>query len=151
MTDSEHTYEDPAESGSDAPPAFGGPPTVATYDQLRKKRRRTTRFTVHIEGDDGELVELSIRYQAISSTSYDKLQAAHPPTKAQQEKGSVYNTDTFGPALISAVSFEPKMTLAEATELWNSEDWSGGEVNTLFWNAMRLQATGLDVPFNAAD
>jgi hypothetical protein len=96
-------------------------------------------------------VSLGIKYLALPSDEYDELQAAHPPNTKERASGQNYHHTTFAPALVSAVSVIPKMTGDEATELFTSKTWSGGETATLFVNALRCCNAGTDVPFNARD
>lgn len=125
--------------------------TQATFASLRSKPRRKLTFPVHTIDEDGQSVELQVTYQAISSTAYDKLLEAHPPKSSERAKGAVYDVDSFAPALISAVSLNPAMTPEQAGEIYNSDEWSGGEIANLFTNALRVCNTGLDVPFNVRD
>ena len=151
MTDSEHHEDEHTEHVVVPPYALGGPRPAATFDQLMKKKRRTAEFTIPSVGDDGETVDLVMRYRAIGSSEYDRLIAAHPPTKEQQKNGAIYNSDEFAPALISAVSSEPKLTVEQAATLFRSDEWSSGEAGSLFINALRLQNAGLDIPFTGTD
>ena len=123
----------------------------ATYAALLGKPRRTMSFSVTTEDDDGEEIALTIKYQAISSKRYDDLVAEHPPTAKEKAAGSVYNVETLAPALIAAVSLVPTLTVAQATAIYKSASWSGGEIGNLFMNAIRVCNSGLDVPFNARD
>ena len=122
-----------------------------TYKDLMGKPRRALNFTVTSADEDGNATELPIKYQAISSKAYDDLQASHPPSSKDKAQGASYNVDTFAPALIAAVSCIPRLTLAEATEIHQSEDWSGGEIGNLFMNALLVCNSGFDIPFNARD
>ena len=123
----------------------------ATFASLSKKPRRTLSFTITSQDEDGEPITLSLKYRALSNLAYDELLAAHPPTGKQKQGGASYNVDSFAPAIISACSVVPLLTVAQAREVYTSEDWSGGEVSSLFINALRVNNAGLDVPFNAAD
>jgi hypothetical protein len=120
----------------------------ATFDQLMKKPRRVLTFTVYSLDDDGEEIALNLKYQAVPSKQYDQLQSEHPPSAKEKRDGAIYNVDTFAPALISAVSVVPKLSVEQATELYHSTEWSGGEIATMFLNALRVCNAGLDVPFN---
>ena len=122
----------------------------ATFDALLKKKRREDVVEIKSVGDDGEDLTLLFRMRAIGSRDYDDLVAKYPPTSEQKKQGAIYDHDRFGPALISAVAVSPSLTIDEARQLWNSEDWAGGEVGALFLGALRLCNAGLDVPFNAA-
>lgn len=128
--------------------ANGGP---ATFEALRSKPRRTLKFNVYTVDADGEEVALGVKYQALSSKQYDDLVSEHPPSQKERAQGAVYNVDTFAPAIIAAVSVEPKLTVEQATELYKSQEWSGGEITSLFLQALKVCNAGLDVPFNARD
>ena len=124
---------------------------VATFEQLKRKPRRQLTFPIALADEDGEAVTVTMKYQAISPKAYDELIAANPPVGKDKVDGQPYNIDTFAPALIAAVSLEPKLTYEQAKEIYSSPDWAGGEITTLFINAQRVCNTGLDVPFNARD
>lgn len=113
-------------------------------DLLKSKRKRSR--TVEIEVN-GEKVELT--FQAISYKELDKLQAQHPPTQEQRIAGAAFNRATFPPALVAACSVEPKMTYADARDIWESDEWSTGELNALFDVVSGLCMQGLDIPFTA--
>ncbi len=121
----------------------------ATLDDLLKKKRRETTVTLPTTDDAGNLIELTLRYRAIGSQEYDDLVAKHKPTPQQKAEGATYNIDTFAPALISAVSLDPALSVQDATALYTSPEWSGGEIGGLFLAALRLCNAGLDVPFSA--
>lgn len=123
------------------------PATVG--DLLKKKPRRTT-VTIPSVDDDGKTIELQLLFQAISSRDYDDLISKHRPTSEQKKEGAAYNVDTFAPALISAVAIEPAISLDEAKAIYDSDEWSGGEIGGLFLEALRLCNAGLDVPFTVA-
>lgn len=119
----------------------------ATFADLQTKPKRTREVVLKVPDEDGEIIEFVVTLKAVGSKAYDDLVAKHPPTREQKADGGTHNPDTFGPALISACSFEPSMTPNEAAELWNSEDWSRGEVMELFMAAVEVCSKGLDVPF----
>jgi hypothetical protein len=125
----------------------GSVPTASVEELLAKPRRKLT-FQLTIEGEDGHPLTRTIVYQAISGPDYDALLEEHPPTSKQREDSAVFNIDTFAPALISAVSLQPKLTYEQAEQLYKDPSWSGGEIGTLYFNAQRVCNAGLDVPFN---
>lgn len=128
-------------------------PTFATIDQLIKKPQRVKTIPVSVLSDSGDVIEVALKVRAIGSREYDDLLAAHPPTAKQKKEDSAtpYNPETFPPALIAACASEPAMTVEQATEIWESEHWSRGELTTLFFGCMEVNAKGLDVPFNESD
>lgn len=126
-------------------------PRFATFDQLRAKPRRKLTFPVHTVDEDGEEVILQMTYKALTNREYDDLVEQYPPTPKEKNLGAQYNILTFSPALVAAVSFEPRLNLEQAKEIFSSDTWSGGELATLFINAQRVCNSGLDVPFIARD
>ena len=96
---------------------------------------------------DGDEVELT--FQAISSSELDALQGKHAPTIEQKSRGFAFNPTTFAPALVAACSYEPKMTLDDTTEIWESEAWSMGELNQLFDTCSTLCMEGMTIPFSS--
>lgn len=123
----------------------------ATFDLLMAKPRRSLTFDITTESADGTEVVLKMKYLAISGKAYDDLVAEHPPTASDKKAGATFNVETLAPALISAVSAVPKLTIAQATSVYKNGSWSGGEAGNLFMNAVRVCNAGLDVPFSARD
>lgn len=123
----------------------------ATFDVLIKKPVRETAFFVHIRDDSGHAKPVRIRYKAMAPKAFDELVAAHPPTTKEERKGAQWNKDSFPQALVAAVSLVPKLTVEQANELLESDNWSSGESQQLFLNAINVCQSGLDVPFNAGD
>jgi hypothetical protein len=123
----------------------------ATLDMLKNKPRSTTEFSIFLSDGNGSSNEVTLKYQAIGMMAYDKLVSKHPPKPEDRAEGSSFNMDTFAPALIAACAVEPEISPEEAKEIWNSEDWSRGDVMVLFRNAVELNNRGLDVPFTEND
>ena len=117
---------------------------TATLDLLKGKKRQQDTFKIWVDSSEVEMT-----FQAIGAIEYDKLVSKHPPTTEQRADGAAFNLDTFAPALIAAVSSDPEISLSDAKEIWNSNDWSRGEVITLYRKAVDLCNRGLDIPFNA--
>lgn len=124
---------------------------TATLDLLKNKKRATKEFTLYIHDEDDEQVEVVLKFQAIGANAYDKLVAKYPPKPEQRMEGSIFDVDKFAPALISTCCVEPEMSLADATEIWTSEDWSRGDLMALFRTAVELNNRGIDIPFNEQD
>ena len=120
----------------------------ATLDALKNKKRATTEFSLYLKDDDGDHTEVTLKFQAIGARAYDKLVAKHPPKPEQRVEGASFNIETFAPALISAVSVDPEISPDDAQEIWESEDWSRGDLMVLFRNAVELNNRGLDIPFS---
>ena len=120
---------------------------AATFDELLKKPARTKDLVIKVPADDNGILELVVTLRAIGSKAYDDMIAGHPPTKEQKAEGGSYNVDTFAPALISACSSNPHLTVDEARQVWQSDDWSRGELMELFLGCVEVNNKGLDVPF----
>ena len=123
----------------------------ATLDDLLKKPARTKELVINVPGASGKgSNEFIVTLKAIGSKAYDDLLALHPPTNEQKKDGQSYNADSFAPALIAACSVTPALTSEQATQIWESDEWSRGELTELFIGCIEVNSKGLDVPFNAA-
>jgi hypothetical protein len=122
----------------------------ATLDQLVNKPRSVTEFSLFLSDGNGGTNEVTMKYQAIGMRAYDRLVAKHPPKPEQRAEGSSFDIDSFAPALIAACSVEPEISPAEAKQIWESEEWSRGDVMVLFRNAVELNNRGLDIPFSVS-
>jgi hypothetical protein len=120
----------------------------ATLDMLKNKPRSTSEFSLYLSDGNGGTNEVTLKYQAIGMRAYDKLVSKHPPKPDQRAEGNSFDIDTFAPALIAACAVEPEISPSEAKDIWDSEDWSRGDVMVLFRNAVELNNRGLDVPFS---
>lgn len=120
----------------------------ATLELLKAKPRATMEFSIYITDEDGEKQEVTLKYRAIGARDYDKLMAKHPPKTEQRAEGQAFNMDTFAPALIAACCVEPEMSKEDAQMIWDSEDWSRGDLMVLFRNAVELNNRGIDIPFS---
>lgn len=123
----------------------------ATLDQLINKPRSTTEFSLYLSDGNGGSNEVTLKFQAIGMRTYDRLVSKHPPKPEQRAEGSSFDIDSFAPALIAACSVDPEISPAEAKKLWDSDDWSRGDVMVLFRQAVELNNRGLDIPFNETD
>jgi hypothetical protein len=118
----------------------------ATFEKLTHKPRAEKELTLYL-GENGKSEEATLLFRAINTKEYDKLLGKYPPKPEQRAEGANYNIDAFGPALISRTLVEPELDEAQVKELWNSEDWSRGEIMTLFSAAVEVCMRGLDIPF----
>lgn len=118
----------------------------ALFDKLRLKPRKRYELKVRIGDEDMDFV-----FEALSSTSLDKLKEKHPPTKAQRAEGLGINSMTFNPALVAATLVEPLvLNEEEAKEIFASDYWSTGELQQIVDAASRVCLEGMDVPSNAS-
>jgi hypothetical protein len=90
---------------------------------------------------------VTLKFRSIGHQAYDKLIRDHPPTAEQVAEVKAlgvgelnFNADTFPPAVVSASLDEPKMTVAEVTELWESPDWNQAELSVLFSAAVEVNS-----------
>lgn len=123
-------------------------PPVASLGQLKKKQRVTKDVRIVVGDEDGEPVEVLLRFRAIAAARYDKIMAAHPPRPKDKKAGYAYNPDTFGPAIVAATCVEPEMSYEDAVEIWESDDWNRGERMMLLMAAVEVCTAGLNVPFS---
>lgn len=120
--------------------------TFATIDKLKKKSPVRKEVTIVVDLDSGETEEVTLVFQAISNKEYDKLVSKYPPNAQQKKEGANYDVDKFAPALISACSLEPDISLEDAKEIWDSETWNRGELMNLFWAAVSVNQQGHELP-----
>jgi hypothetical protein len=117
-----------------------------TVSQLLGKSPRTREVEIPLGGDT-----LSWKFQAIPANELDALQAKHPPTKEQRARNLGFNPNTFAPELVAACSIDPQLSKEEARDIWNSEQWSTGELNFIFDVCTSVCMEGFNVPFTESD
>jgi hypothetical protein len=89
---------------------------------------------------------VALRFRSIGHQAYDELVRAHPPIPDQVAEAKAagaelnFNADTFPPAVVAASLDEPKMTIAEVTELWESPDWNQAELGALLTAAVEVNS-----------
>ena len=119
----------------------------ATFDRLAKKRRATRELTFNLNDDGDDPEEVTMLFEAIGARAYDDLIAKYPPNAKQKLDNFSYDIDKFAPALIAKCSVEPKLSYEECLALWQSEDWSRGELMMIFQSCVELNLKGMNVPF----
>jgi len=117
-----------------------------TFDMLKEKSRVEEEVTIKL-GDK----ELTMLFRAVGAKEWDRLISKNPPNTEQKSEGHSFNPDTFGPALLAATSVEPDLTVKQWSEIWNSDDWSRGEITDIYSEALKLANKGLDIPFTDND
>lgn len=118
--------------------------------QLLGKPRNTDSFTLYLGGGLDDAYQINVTMQAMGTKAYDKLIAKYPPTTEEKAQGLNYELDKFAPALLAESLVSPKINLAQAKILWNGgedENWSRGDVESLFSRAIRLNHRDSTVPF----
>ena len=88
-----------------------------------------------------------MRFRSPGRRKYEELLLDHPPTEEQQKEyaeqygpnaRAPYNGDTIGPPLVALCCVEPRMTVEEATILFEGEYDEDGEEITPPWNMNEL-------------
>lgn len=120
----------------------------ATREALLCKKRAVREFELALE--PGEAPQ-RFRFRALGAKAYDRLLTANAPTPEQRARAQAFNPNTFAPALLAAVCEEPALSESDWTEVFASEDWSGGELGTLFNAALELCGQGFDLTPIEAD
>lgn len=95
-------------------------------------------------------------FQDIGMKRYDDLVTSCPPSKEQKERwkeeggeGSLaYDPDEFVPRLIAQCSFQPKITVEEAFELMNDEQWGLSDITRMFNAAQTACLAGAPIPLS---
>lgn len=126
-------------------------PHRASVENLLKKPAKTREITIKTVDDAGKEIELTLLFKTIGNRAYDDLLGNHPPTKEQSKKGNLWNTDTFPPALFSACSVDPHVSEEDAKTIFESDEWSRGELVDIFAALVKLNNDGFDIPFTSKD
>lgn len=124
------------------------PKRVATKEHLLKKKPATAELTMMMEDDDGEDVELVLKFRALSNNQYEALIEEHPPSAEDKKNNSRWNSDTFPPALVAKTLVEPAMNYHEVVAIFESDDWNAGELLQIFQTALGVCMKGFNVPFS---
>ena len=111
---------------------------MASVEQLLSRRR--PRATITVDLDDGETAELV--FEALGRREYDSLVELHP--RRDDKAGWAFDLDSFAPALISACSVEPKLTVEQAESLFN--EWETALSRELFLSVLEINTSRPSVP-----
>jgi hypothetical protein len=114
----------------------------ATLKDLLGKKPSQEEFSAPLGSGDAEI---SFLFVSIGARRYDLLLSKYPPTTEQRAGGASFNTDLFAPALLTEVCREPAIDKDGWTEVWNSDSWNRGEVAALFWKAVELCNSRVEV------
>lgn len=121
-------YDDwEASSLSDVDPR---PPLAARKRDIEKRMRQE---------------QATFTFQGIGDKSWSDLLAAHPPRKGHEETEN-FDPGSYPVALVSAASVDPKMTVEQATQLFNS--FTLTQRNIVFAAAYSANVRGVDIPFS---
>lgn len=119
---------------------------LSVTDRLLNKRRAHTEVTIDLDGEP-----VTIQFEAISSHEMDALISRNPPTKEQRGRGMTYNPNTLNPELVSMCAVEPRLPKEVTRDMWQSENWSPGELNQLSDVALSLCSEGFGSSFTKSD
>lgn len=107
--------------------------------------------------DAAEATEVEFVFQAIGRAAWDRMVMDHKPTQEQirdlrRDLGDKnaqigWNPETFPPAIISACLVSPRMTVEEATEMYEDPSWNLGELQRLLAAAIAVNQETPDVGF----
>lgn len=117
-------------------------------EALSTKKRRTSKMKITIDG-----TEYDWTFRALSGAEADALRAKHPATPEQKKKNAmaVLNLDTYHPEFLSACSESPSLSVEEAHDLLNNENFSAGELESILGECYRVNNEGLGIPFTDND
>lgn len=77
-----------------------------------------------------------IRFRNLPPDEFEALVAAHPPTKAQQDEGDMWDRTTFTPALLAACAVDSDMTEKDWTDELARPSWSRADRDQVFMAAL---------------
>lgn len=116
------------------------------------------KLEAELEELENQAAELSVEFsfRDLGRKAYDSLLAAHPPTDEDQEmwknaggEGKLaYSLSTFPPALISAASVEPEISIEDAEAIF--QDWSEGDLELIFTTALVASKEPTSLPKSRA-
>jgi hypothetical protein len=116
-----------------------GPAATAAREELDELSADLDKLLV-----DKDEKTVTFRFKALSRDRYERLLAAHQPSKTQRAQTTAmggflqWNPDTFPPALIAACLVEPDDLSDEDVESMFTDDaWNQAELGALFDAALR--------------
>lgn len=89
---------------------------------------------------------VTFTFQDQGRKRFEDLWKTVPPTDEQREKGYEWDPDAFGPLIISEACIEPKISLEEATDMYN--DWSTAEAELLLMTAINVNLGVSAIPLS---
>lgn len=119
---------------------------TATLELMRAKKPRRKAFTLQVNG-----APLRFVIESIGNLAYDALASKHPAKNEQRARGMNMDLPKFAPALMAAVYQEPKGTVEEWTEIWESDSWGQSELGVLYGEAVDICTLAVDATPIEAD
>lgn len=150
-TDSEklEEYEKSLEEYNKLNGAFLAHPEVEALKTERDEAERR----LEVAKTDLETCTLKFVMRSIGRRRFEEIMSAHPAKPEQIEKARAkmkaagkddeegelaFDPDEFPPHLLAACMAEPELTIEEAQELWDSDEWNEPETTALFMAAMAV-------------
>jgi len=93
---------------------------------------------------EGTIVTFSFR--SIGRPAFESMVRRNKPDQEDKKDGSIFNTKTFPPELVAAASVEPKISLDQAKEMFNSDSWNNAELIKVFLTAQAANTESPDIP-----
>ncbi len=111
------------------------------------RRERVDAAMAEVKAVEAQLETVTVvwRVQSIKRSRVRSLIAACPPSGEQLARHRamksglgqavnepLYDPDRFQPALVVACSVEPTLSIEEAVEMWDDDEWTEGELDAIF-------------------
>ena len=96
--------------------------------------------------EEAREVTVTFSFRDLGRKRFEDLWKACPPTEDQKEKGYEWDPDEFSPLIIAESSVEPKLTLEEAKELYDT--WSTAEAEMLAMTAINANMGVNSIPLS---
>lgn len=113
------------------------PDSLAEADPRRELAEKVAAARAAIRSSETEF-----RFEALGAKAWSDLIAAHP----SQNQGEAFDPETFAPALISACSVEPAMSVAQVKELFDVLNHAQREM--LWQGAFDANTEASGIPFS---
>lgn len=121
-----------------------------SYDKWHSERDTAPALQTKLEELEEEIAAARqpFVFQSIGRKAYGALLDEFKPRDGNKEdKDLGFNTDEYPVHLIALSSHDPLISLKQAREIWDSDDWSDGETTLLLTAAVLANKEIVDVPF----
>lgn len=120
------------------------------YDEWNNERDTAIPIQAKLEEVEEEIAEARqpFVFQSIGRKAYSALLDEFKPRDGNAEDKDVgFNVEEFPAHLIALSSHDPEISLKQAREIWDSDDWSDAETTQLLAAAVVANKEIVDVPF----
>jgi hypothetical protein len=94
--------------------------------------------------------EVPMTFGSIGRVKYEALVRKHSDISDEQRKAGLdVDMPNFAPALLAACAIDPKITLKEAKEIWDSPEWNAAECDRMFVAARDVNSEIPDIPLSS--